>query len=221
MTKKIIDLSMILEEGMISFPQPWHPIVEIVQLGRHEVEGRETRKITMGTHTGTHIDAPRHFIPDAPTVDEIPLDQINGLASVVNLTAFGPGQEVGLSDLEKALGDRSAERVLLRFDWERMIGSLDYYYKSPYLSEDAAKWLIEKGCKLLGMDTPMPDNPENGRGCTKDSPNHKILLGAGAILVEYMVNLSAIDRDEVNIIVAPIKVKEGDGAPARVFAILD
>ena len=48
----------------------------------------------MGTHTGTHIDAPRHFIPDAPTVDEIPLDQMNGLASVVNLTAFGPGQEV-------------------------------------------------------------------------------------------------------------------------------
>ena len=221
MTKKIIDLSMILEEGMISFPQPWHPIVEIVQLGRHEIEGRETRKITMGTHTGTHIDAPRHFIPDAPTVDEIPLDQMNGLASVVNLTAFGPGQEVGLSDLEKALGDRSAERVLLRFDWERMTGSLDYYHKSPYLSEDAAKWLIEKGCKLLGMDTPMPDNPENGRGCTKDSPNHKILLGGGAILVEYMVNLSAIDRDEVNIIVAPIKVKEGDGAPARVFAILD
>ena len=221
MTKKIIDLSMILEEGMISFPQPWHPIVEIVQLGRHEIEGRETRKITMGTHTGTHIDAPRHFIPDAPTVDEIPLDQMNGLASVVNLTAFGPGQEVGLSDLEKALGDRSAERVLLRFDWERMTGSLDYYHKSPYLSEDAAKWLIEKGCKLLGMDTPMPDNPENGRGCSKDSPNHKILLGGGAILVEYMVNLSAIDRDEVNIIVAPIKVKEGDGAPARVFAILD
>ena len=221
MTKKIIDLSMILEEGMISFPQPWHPIVEIVQLGRHEIEGRETRKITMGTHTGTHIDAPRHFIPDAPTVDEIPLDQMNGLASVVNLTDFGPGQEVGLSDLEKALGDRSAERVLLRFDWERMTGSLDYYYKSPYLSEDAAKWLIEKGCKLLGMDTPMPDNPENGRGCSKDSPNHKILLGGGAILVEYMVNLSAIDRDEVNIIVAPIKVKEGDGAPARVFAILD
>lgn len=221
MTKKIIDLSMILEEGMISFPQPWHPVVEIVQLGRHEIEGRETRKITMGTHTGTHIDAPRHFIPDAQTVDEIPLDQMNGLASVVNLTDFGPGQEVGLSDLEKALGDRSAERVLLRFDWERMIGSLDYYYKSPYLSEDAAKWLIEKGCKLLGMDTPMPDNPENGRGCTKDSPNHIILLGGGAILVEYMVNLSAIDRDEVNIIVAPLKVKEGDGAPARVFAILD
>ena len=221
MTKKIIDLSMILEEGMISFPQPWHPIVEIVQLGRHEIEGRETRKITMGTHTGTHIDAPRHFIPDAPTVDEIPLDQMNGLASVVNLTDFGPGQEVGLSDLEKALGDRSAERVLLRFDWERMIGSLDYYYKSPYLSEDAAKWLIKKGCKLLGMDTPMPDNPENGRGCTKDSPNHKILLGGGAILVEYMINISAIDRDIINIIVAPIKVKEGDGAPARVFAILD
>ena len=49
----------------------------------------------------------------------------------------------------------------------------------------------------------------------------QIPLGGGAILVEYMVNLSAIDRDEVNIIVAPIKVKEGDGAPARVFAILD
>jgi|TARA_B110000967_G_C18900699_1_gene574738 arylformamidase len=221
MTAKIVDLSMVLEEGMISFPHPWHPIVEIVQLGRHAVEGRETRKIIMGTHTGTHIDAPRHFIPDAPTVDEIPLEQINGLASVLDLTNFGPGDEVNVSDLDNALGDRSAERVLLRFDWERMIGSLDYYNKSPYLSENAAIWLIDKGCRLLGMDTPMPDNPANGRGCTKDSPNHKILLGGGAILVEYMINLASLDKDIVHIIVAPIKVKDGDGAPARVFAILE
>ena len=221
MSIKIVDLSMVLEEGMISFPQPWHPIVEIVQLGRHEVEGRETRKITMGTNTGTHIDSPRHFIPNGKTVDDIPLDQINGRASVVDLTAFGPGDQVEVNDLVKALGKRSAKRVLLRFDWEKMIGSLDYYYKSPYLSEDAALWLIDKGCVLVGMDTPMPDNPENGRGCTKDSPNHKILLGGGAILVEYMVNLASLDRDIVTIIVAPLKVKEGDGAPARVFAILD
>jgi arylformamidase len=96
-----------------------------------------------------------------------------------------------------------------------------YYDDCPYLSEDAAKFLVSKGCRLLGMDTPMPDNPKNGRGSVNDSPNHKILLGAGTILVEYLVNLTSLDRPEVMLVVGPLKIRDGDGAPARAFAILD
>ena len=60
---KITDLSLTLEEGMMTFPTHWHPVVEITILGRHGVEGRETRKLVLGTHVGTHADAPLHFIP--------------------------------------------------------------------------------------------------------------------------------------------------------------
>jgi arylformamidase len=221
MTQGIVDLTMHLEEGMQTFPTHWHPFVEITQLGRHGLENRETRKLVLGTHTGTHIDAPRHFIPDGATVDRIPLEQLVGTASVLDLTAFGAGEEVGVDDLARVLGDRPAERVLMRFDWDRKLGTMAYYNDSPFLSEEAAQWLVDRGCRLLGMDTAMPDNPKNGRNGPKDSPNHKILLGNGVVLLEYMVNLSALDKDVVQLVVAPIKVRDGDGAPVRAFAILE
>ena len=221
MTTHIVDLSMHIEEGMQTFPTHWHPLVEITQLGRHGLENRETRKLVLGTHTGTHIDAPRHFIPGGVTVDQIPLEQMVGPASVLDLTTFGAGMEVGPEDLARTLGKRSATRVLMRFDWDRSLGTMAYYNDSPFLSEDAAQWLVDKGCRLLGMDTAMPDNPKNGRNCSKDSPNHKILLGSGAILVEYMVNLAALNQPVVQLVVAPMKIRSGDGAPVRAFAILE
>jgi arylformamidase len=221
MSKRIIDLSMYLEEGMQTFPTHWHPFVEITQLGRHGLENRETRKLVLGTHTGTHIDAPRHFIPGGATVDQIPLEQLVGPASVLDLTQYGAGAELGIKELSEALAGRSAERVLMRFDWDQHLGTMGYYNDSPFLSEAAAQWLVDQGCRLLGMDTAMPDNPKNGRNGPKDSPNHKILLGNGVILLEYMVNLKALDQPVVELVVAPLKVRDGDGAPVRAFAILE
>jgi arylformamidase len=221
MPNRIVDLTMLIEEGMQTFPTHWHPFVEVTQLGRHGIENRETRKLILGTHTGTHIDAPRHFIPKGLTVDLIPLEQLVGPASVLDLTKFKSKMEVGVDDLTKALGDRPAQRVLLRFDWDQKLGTMAYYDESPYLAESAAQWLVARGCRLVGMDTAMPDDPRNGRNSPKDSPNHKILLGNDVVLLEYLVNLGAIDKPIVNLVVAPLKILGGDGAPARVFAILD
>lgn len=218
---RIIDLTMSIEEGMQTFPTYWHPFVEITQLGRHGLENRETRKLVLGTHTGTHIDAPRHFIPGGDTVDQIPLEQLVGEASVLDLSSFGSGMEVGPEDLERIIGKRPVTRVLLQFNWDRHLGSESYYNDSPFLSETAAQWLVDHGCRLLGMDTAMPDNPKNGRGCSNDSPNHKILLGNNVILLEYMVNLAALNQPVVQLIVAPLKILGGDGSPVRAFAILD
>jgi arylformamidase len=220
MPKRIVDLTMLIEEGMQTFPAQWHPFVEITQLGRHGLENRETRKMVLGSHTGTHIDAPRHFISGGTTVDKIPLEQLVGPASVLDLTAFKANMEVGVDDLVRTLGNRPAERVLLRFDWDRTLGTMSYYSESPFLSESAAQWLVDRGCRLLGMDTAMPDNPKNGKNSPKDSPNHKIFLGNGVVLLEYLVNLSALDQPVVHLVAAPLKIRGGDGATARVFAIL-
>ena len=129
--------------------------------------------------------------------------------------------EVGPEDLERIIGKRPVTRVLLQFNWDRHLGTESYYNDSPFLSETAAQWLVDHGCRLLGMDTAMPDNPKNGRGCSNDSPNHKILLGNNVILLEYMVNLAALNQPVVQLIVAPLKILGGDGSPVRAFAILD
>lgn len=219
--KRFVDLTMPLHEGMQTFPTHWHPFVEVTQLGRHGIENRETRKIVLGTHTGTHIDAPRHFIPNGATVDEIPLEQISGPARLLDFTDVPDRSGVDADMIREAAQGRSVERVLIRFDGSRRLGTMDYYTEQPWLTEDAAQWLVDNGCRLIGLDVAMPDNPKNGKNSDNDSPNHKILLGNGTIILEYLVNLDEIQNDEFELIVAPLKVQGGDGAPVRCFAIVD
>lgn len=213
---RIVDLTMTLQEGMVTYPG--HPHVEITQLARFGYEGKETRKVTLGTHTGTHIDAPRHYIEGGATVESIPPEVLCGPARVLDLvdrSATDPG--IDAPALIVASRGRSVERAVLRFDGEARLGSMDYYTGQPWLTEDAAEWLIDNGCRLVGLDTPMPDSSAN----MSDMPIHKLLLGAGIVIVEYMVNLKAIQADTFQLIVAPLKIKDGDGAPARCFAIVE
>jgi len=217
---RIVELSHELREGMTTYPSPNHPRVEITQLGRHNIEGRATRRIVLGTHTGTHADAPLHFIPDGEDIAAIALDTFVGPAVVADLTPVEPLEEIGLDRLSRALGGRLRQpRVLLRFDWSRRFGELGFYTGSPFLSEDACAWLVEQGVRLLGMDTPSPDDPANGFGSERDSPNHFTLLGAGVVLLEYLANLDRLTSAEVLLVAAPLRVLGADGAPVRAIAI--
>jgi arylformamidase len=204
---------------MQTFAAHWHPIVEITQLGRHGIEDRETRKITFGTHTGTHIDAPLHFIPHGKSVDKIPIEKLIGKATVVNLSFAKNRQEITPSDLEVAIGNRSMERLLVRFDWHKQWGNRDYYVEHPYLSEDACQWIVDHGCILLALDTPQPDNPQSPVFGSCCAPNHKILLGNEVVLVEYLTNTDKIKQDEIFLMVSPLNIMNADGAPARVVAL--
>jgi len=218
---KLIDLSMEFHEGMQTFTAAWHPFYEITQLGRHGIENRETKKIVLGTHMGTHIDAPLHFIPNGETVENIPLKQLVGEALVVDFSELEDFSAVSAAMLKEKTQGRSVRRLIIRFDWDRHLNTNKYYSHHPYLSEDCCEWLVSGGCELLAMDTPQPDNPINGRASDNDAPNHKILLGSSVVLVEYMVNLKEIIKPEVFLVVAPLKIRNGDGAPARCFVIDD
>ncbi len=219
--RRIIDLTMPLHEGMQTFPAHWHVFVEVTQLGRHGIENRETRKLVLGTHVGTHVDAPRHFVPGGKTVDNIPLDQMNGPARLFDFSHMEAKAAVDAGMLQKAAAGGSVERVLLRFDGDKRLGTMSYYEDQQWLTEEAAQWLVDNGCKLIGLDVAMPDNPKNGRGSCNNSPNHRIFLGKDVVILEYLVNLKAIGADTFYLIVAPLKIRDGDGAPARCFAIVD
>lgn len=216
-SQRVIDLSFSVENGMTTFPVHWHPRVEVTVLGRLGIEKRETRKLVLGTHTGTHCDAPRHFIEGGKTIDEYGPDRFIGEAFLVDLTDIAPGHEISRGELEARLPSSLPDKVILRYDWSEHWGDMSYYSDHAFLSEDAARLIVERGTKLLGMDTPMPDNPANGFGCPVDSPNHKIILGADCLLLEYLTNLSELRGPRIEILAAPMKVTGGDGAPTRCF----
>ena len=126
---------------------------------------------------------------------------------------------MGVKDFEQQLGNRQAERLIMRFDWSDNWDKKNYYVDHPFISEEVTDWIIQRDIKLLAMDTPTPDDPKNGRGAVKDSPVHKLLLNKNIILVEYLCNLKELSRQDIELIVLPLKIYEGDGAPARCVAI--
>lgn len=81
--------------------------------------------------------------------------------------------------------------------------------------------MVDRGIILLGMDTPQADSPKNGRGAERDSPVHKILLGARIIKLEYMTNLRELRSSEIELLALPLKIRDADGSPVRCAAIVD
>jgi len=215
---KVIDLSYPIEEGMLTFPAHWHTPVEVSILGRHNLEGRETRKVTLSTHTGTHVDAPLHFITNGDSVDNIDLNKFVGKAKLIDVSNI---KEVKISHIEDKL-DKNIKKYVFRFGWGKFWNTKKFYEDWPFFSEEVIKFLAyEINIEFLGIDTPSPDSPNHGLGSVKDSPNHKILLSRGIVICEYMANLEKLNTEYFFLVALPLKIKGADGAPARCIAIMD
>jgi len=217
--KQIIDLTHCIEEEMTLCPLSWHTRVSIKQIGHHEIEGRATQKLIMGSHTGTHTDAPRHFITNGACIEDIPLDQLIGEVSIFNFSYL---QEYEAITEEMLSGKELKPKVLFNLGWFRKWKTKDFYTGYPYFSESAAQYLIRNKVRLIAMDTPSPDDSRIKIGGPDDSKIHKLFLSNKIVLVEYLANLDKIDEKyDWNIIVMPLKIKNGDGAPSRVCVYRD
>lgn len=217
----IVDLSHTIRDGMQTFPADWHPRVCIQALGRLSVEGRRSSRITLGTHTGTHLDAPSHFLPDGATVDEVPLNLLMGPCQSVDMSGVPASSAISPGMLEEAFQGRDVgPRVVLSFGWSVRFNTESFYRDSPYLTDQAAEWLVANGVQVLGYDVPSPDNPLDNRYSSCDSPIHKILLGAQVWLLESLNSLDLLPQ-EFELIALPLPVAGLDGAPVRCLAVVN
>lgn len=220
----IIDLTLPISEGMYMPKAYWHPNVEITVLGAHETEGRASRKVVLGTHTGTHIDAPLHFLPDGYPIDEMDLDLLIGKAQLLDVSFVGEKQGVTAEDLNKAVQKLpeglKSKRVVLKTGWlEKAWGTPEYASHRPYLTMSAAEWFNEKGVKLLAMDIPDPDSEEDFVP-GKPSPIHVYCFKHDIVIIESIANLSSLPSSEFTLVALPLKLKGGDASPGRIVAIV-
>jgi kynurenine formamidase len=174
-------------------------------------------EIQMVCHFGTHVDAPCHFIPDGPAIDEIPLDRLQG-PGVVWRIACEPYQLIEPEAFERARPVlRRGDVVLLDTDWSRHLGS-KRYEQNPSLSVAAAQWLVDHDVKLLGVDFATPDLAVDRRADDFDWPVHHVLLSNGVLIAEHLTNLGSLSGRRIEVMFLALNIRGADGAPARVVA---
>jgi arylformamidase len=208
MTTSWIDVSAPVADGMVHWPDDPPAHIERVD----EIDAGDpanVSKLDMSAHTGTHFDGPVHYVPGAPGVDALDLDTLIGPARVV---AIEDGQAVRAAELE-ALGPREGERLLLRTrnsergDWTRLPFDEGFVPIAP----DAAQLLVDRGVGLVGIDYLSVG------GMGDDGPEtHRILLGAGVVVVEGL-QLGGVEPGDYEMIALPVRIDGCDGAPGRVL----
>jgi len=163
-------------------------------------------EVHLGTHTGTHVDPPLHFLVGAPGVDELPLDILIGPARVHELAVRGYIDAVGLRGVDLS----ACPRLLFK---TRTADGRDAHASpatSAGLSAEAARALVGAGVRLVGLDGASIDPPG-----AVGFPAHRTLLDAGIIILEGL-DLSAVPPGDYELLCLPLKILGGDGAPARV-----
>jgi arylformamidase len=203
---RLVDVSVPLQPGIATYPG--NPEFELQPIKRVAAgESSNVSRLVMGTHTGTHVDAPRHFFDAAAGVDALALDLLIGPAQVVDVPLSGGITEEHLSGA--GLGDQV--RVLLRTPNSALWNSADGFHQDyTYLTEGAARYLVARGIKVVGVDYLSVEQFKK-----PGAPAHRALLGDNVIIIEGL-NLSDAEPGQYEMYCLPLRVTGADGAPARV-----
>ncbi|HEX5473810.1 MAG TPA: cyclase family protein [Vicinamibacterales bacterium] len=202
---RLLDVSVLLRPGMPTYPgNPPFALEPVQRIANGDTAN--VSKLELGTHTGTHIDAPRHFFDDRPGVDALPLDILIGRARVIDLPVHG-GITVAHLEAAKLTDDL---RVLLRTPNSALWKSPEFHPDFTYVTGDAARYFVEHGVKLVGVDYLSVEQFKK-----PGAPAHHALLGHGVVIVEGL-DLSEAAAGTYEMYCLPLRLAGGDGAPARV-----
>jgi arylformamidase len=200
----IIDISLPITSGMPVWPGDPRPALKAVST--LETAGFQVSQLTLGTHTGTHLDAPRHFIPEGRTIDRLDLRTLIGRCRVIEV-ARAEGH-IAREDLQ-GFDLHPGERVLLKTRNSLHPGRRSMASDLASLQPAAADYLCEQGVALVGIDAPSIDAENAG-----DFPCHRRLLGADILVVENLV-LAGVRPGIYGLIAVPLNLVGADGCPIR------
>jgi arylformamidase len=195
----LIDLSITIDDQTPVYPGDPH--IQLTEAGTIETDGYALHRLTLGTHSGTHIDAPAHMLVGGATLDALPLDVFVGNATLVD----------GFSmEAVRAAGLNAGDIVVFNTGMSERFDDPAYFTEYPAMDEAVAAYLVSAGVKLVAIDTCSADNVDG-------FPIHKVLLGAGIPIVENLTNVASLRGKAFRLIALPLRI-DTDGAPARVVA---
>ncbi|HMM42875.1 MAG TPA: cyclase family protein [Thermomicrobiales bacterium] len=206
--RRLIDISISIYPGMCQWVG--EEIVSAEALSRTPADEANVTRLVLTSHSGTHVDSPRHFVHDAATVDAIPLDRWIGPCWVADLTGATP--EVTAADLDAAAVPPGVERLILKTRNSALWRSAPDVFDDRFvgLSLDGAEWVVRRGIRLVGIDY-LSIGPFHTTGIE----THLTLLENDVLIVEGL-DLGDAVAGAWELLCMPLKLRDGDGAPARV-----
>ncbi len=204
---KVLDLTHPIS-GDLPVYFPWHPKTELEQTATYRDNKCEVRRLTVGTHSGTHIDAPSHVLEGQPTLDQYDPSLWYIDVQVLDFTPRMPSKAITREEISEKFRTKGTG-VLIKTGWDVQFGKEDYYRTYPPLSNGAAEYLVEMKIPVLAADTPF----------TLDV--HYIILKHGIPLITNVNNTARLKEGLIKLIAAPLLIQGADGAPARVLAVIE
>ena len=214
---KVIDLTLTVSNKIPTFPGspqpnfiPWENIKE---------DGYNLELLFLSTHTGTHMDAPHHFLEKGAKIHEISLEKLVSEAALIKSKKNGDEiiTKTDIQKFEKKHGKiEGFSSVIFQTGWQKNLQKKYYFTKNPGLSVSAAKYLASKKISLVGIDSPSIDV-----GTDSKFSVHQIFAKKGMLIVENLANLDKIKSSKFHLVVLPLKLKNATGSPVRAIAFVE
>ena len=226
---EVIDLTHTIHDDIQIYPGD--PIPSISRGLTHDKDYCHVDLLKLGSHTGTHIDAPYHFLKNGQRIDEIPVERFVGDGVLIDVFAKSDRELIEPAEVECYEDEiTQGDFVIFRTGRDRYFGTPKYYLH-PYLSAEGARFLVKMGVSLVGIDALSIDPTYYGSTdsdpSAKDLPDaeeygypvHDILLGNDILIVENLCNLDKIKQVKGVYSFLPLKLKDSDGSPIRAVFI--
>lgn len=213
---RIVDLSHPLHTDMQVYPGD--PAVRIGHALSYDHDGVRVSTVELGTHSGTHVDAPCHMSPTGRTLTQVQLEELTGPAQVISLPEPGEAELISWRHVADQVGRTTERIVIIATGWDQYFGT-KRYLKHPVISDSVVKELWNRGMRVLGLDTLSPDSTapsEAGAGFAV----HEFILGSDGLIVENLRGLSSLPR-RCTVGFFPLPLHAADGAPIRAVAWVD
>ncbi|KAF8489674.1 putative cyclase [Gautieria morchelliformis] len=214
---RLIDLSYHVDESTQLYPgDPKFSSCPALTL---EKDGFNVMSMSLGTHTGTHVDAPSHSIKDGASITALDLSLFQGPALVIDVRRKQPREQIIWEDLKPYESQMQKGKIVVLYTGWSMYWKTPKYIDHPFLDRTAAEGLVKAGIRTVAMDSMSPDETvHEGMASTGNFIAHKVILSEGGVIAENLTNVEAIADGDFTVSFMPLKLTDADGSPVRAVA---
>jgi kynurenine formamidase len=211
----VVDLTLPLDNATTVYPGD--PASDIRTVGPDEA-GFHVTSIGVGSHTGTHCDAPFHFVADGAPINEVDLGLFAGPMVLVDVRGRADRSLIRADDVAPALGSLGPGTIaVLHTGWTQHYGS-PRYFDHPFVAPEACEAILSTGARTIGVDAMSIDETVDDEHPGAGWPCHRLVLGAGGVLLENLAHLERVDFARAFLSALPLRLTGADGSPVRAAA---